>query len=131
MIQQYLEENILITDGAMGTYFSQVSGKDSASSELANKDHGDIITSIHKEYIDSGAKLIRTNSFALNTRTMNLSKDEIKDLLIHSYKNAVKAVAGREIFIGVSIGPIPGTDMDTSTDEQLDEYKFIVRYLFR
>jgi len=126
MIQQYLKENILITDGAMGTYFSQISGKDSTSSELANKDQGDIITSIHKEYINSGAKLIRTNSFALNTRTMNLPRAEIKELIIHSYANAVKAVDGREIFIGISIGPIPGTDIETSIDERLDEYKFIV-----
>lgn len=125
MIQQYLKENILITDGAMGTYFSQVSGMDSTASELANKDHGDIITAIHKEYIDSGAKLIRTNSFALNARTMQLSRGEIRELLISSFENAKKAVNGKDIFIAASVGPIPEADTDTNNDERLDEYKFI------
>lgn len=125
MIQEYLKKNILITDGAMGTYFSQISGKDSASSELANTENADIITAIHKEYIENGAKLIRTNSFALNTRTMNLSRDDLKGLLVSSYNNAKKAAYGKDVFIGISIGPIPGNDLETSIDERLDEYKFI------
>lgn len=124
-IRQYLIENVIITDGAMGTYFSQISGKDSSFAELANKKNSELIVDIHKQYIESGAKLIRTNSFSLNTRTMGITREEVVELIKASYNNAKQAVQDKEVFIGASIGPIPCCD-SISDMTKIEEYKYIV-----
>jgi homocysteine S-methyltransferase len=36
MIREYLKENILITDGAMGTYYGEKTGEENSFCELAN-----------------------------------------------------------------------------------------------
>ena len=43
MLKQYLDDNILITDGAMGTYYSHLTGAHTTLSELANKENPQII----------------------------------------------------------------------------------------
>ena len=60
----------LITDGAMGTYYSEKYGKESASPENDNLTAPQKIKEIHREYIEAGADILRTNSFASNIRTM-------------------------------------------------------------
>lgn len=127
MLKDYLKDHVLLTDGAMGTYFSQLSGKDAIFSELANQSQAKLIEQIHREYIDCGAQLIRTNTFSLNCRTMGLEKPEIKTLLLHAWENAQKAVEGRNIFVGASIGPIPCCEeRDTDWKGKTEEYKFLI-----
>ena len=50
-IREYLKNNILITDGAMGTYYAQLTGKYDRLPEFANVTEREIIARIHKEYI--------------------------------------------------------------------------------
>ena len=66
-ILDYLKNNILITDGAMGTYYGELSHKSFQSCVLANLYDCETIEKIHLEYINSGAKLIRTNTFYKGT----------------------------------------------------------------
>ena len=61
-ILEYLEKHILVADGAMGTYYQQITGETGAFQEMANLSDPGIIRKIHEEYIESGAKLIRTNT---------------------------------------------------------------------
>lgn len=128
MIREYLKNNILITDGAMGTYYSQVTGNIGTFSEMANITAPEVILNIHREYIQSGAVLIRTNTFSANTKTLQISRKELKDILIKGYEIAKQAVEGRNIFIAADIGPVPEIiNNNTEIDKQsmMDEYKFI------
>jgi methionine synthase / methylenetetrahydrofolate reductase(NADPH) len=59
-----LEKQILIADGAMGTLLYSF-GKDSCLEEL-NLSHPDKIQEIHKAYIDAGADVVQTNTYAAN-----------------------------------------------------------------
>ena len=70
-IQEYLKESILITDGAMGTYYDFFYHGEDSVAEEANLTHPERILNIHKEYIRQGARLLRTNTFALNESTVN------------------------------------------------------------
>ena len=126
MIKQYLKHNILITDGAMGTYYYEVSGEESSMSEWANETNKEIIKNIHKEYIDAGAKLIRTNTFSINTNSMGISKEKVKQLIKKAYTIALEAIGDKEIFIGADIGPIQRKDEESEFENIVDEYKFIV-----
>ena len=60
----------LIMDGAMGTYYSEKYGKESGSPENDNLTAPQKIEEIHREYIEAGADILRTNSFASNIRTL-------------------------------------------------------------
>lgn len=124
-IKQYLEEGILLTDGAMGTYYSNITRDSISFCEIANLESPEVIEKIHREYIASGAKLIRTNTFSANTKTLQLTKAEIKEVIQKGYAIAEGAVKASEVFIGASIGPIPNTE-DTEAVDMLEEYKFIV-----
>jgi len=123
-IREFIKNNILLIDGAMGTYYSDLVKKDSLS-ELANIDNPQIIEKIHLEYIEAGAKLIRTNTFSANKYVLNFSEDKIKEILQSGYKIAKKSALDKDVYVACSIGPIPETN-EKSYDEILEEYYFII-----
>ena len=127
MIKKYLKDNILITDGAMGTYYSHISGSETTVSELANTDRPELIKSIHQEYIKAGAKLIRTNTFSANTFTLGKSRKEIQELINAGYEIAKSAAKDHDVFVAASIGPIPELVEGKTLEKDLlrDEYLFV------
>ncbi|WP_294153552.1 bifunctional homocysteine S-methyltransferase/methylenetetrahydrofolate reductase [uncultured Clostridium sp.] len=125
MIREFLKNHILICDGAMGTYYSEISGNDVSYCEFGNLNDKDTIRLIHEEYINSGAKLIRTNTFSANTKELGITREKLKDILHNGTKIAEDAVKSKNVFIGASIGPIRENGADESYDDILDEYKFI------
>lgn len=107
-IREYLKKSKLIADGSFGTYYSQ-KYKTVDIPEYANITASQRISEIHTEYINSGAKLIRTNTFASNTYSLDCSIEEVKENIKAAYKIAKEAVeqSGKEIFIAGNIGPVP------------------------
>lgn len=120
----YLEAHKLITDGAFGTYYSRVYDTNELP-ESVNITMGRRVTDIHKQYINAGAKLIRTNTFAANTVNLECNFDEVKANIKAAVANARQAVkeCGREVYIAADIGPIPNDnlfDKQTVVDEYVD-----------
>lgn len=107
-IREYLKKSKLIADGSFGTYYSQ-KYKTVDIPEYANITASQRISEIHTEYINSGAKLIRTNTFASNTYSLDCSIEQVKENIKAAYKIAKEAVeqSGKEIFIAGNIGPAP------------------------
>lgn len=107
-IREYLKKSKLIADGSFGTYYSQ-KYKTVDIPEYANITAPQRISEIHTEYISSGAKLIRTNTFASNTYSLDCSIEQVKENIKAAYKIAKEAVeqSGKEIFIAGNIGPVP------------------------
>ena len=107
-IREYLKKSKLIADGSFGTYYTQ-KYKTVDIPEYANITASQRISEIHTEYINSGAKLIRTNTFASNTYSLDCSIEEVKENIKAAYKIAKEAVeqSGKEIFIASNIGPVP------------------------
>lgn len=126
MIKEYLKEKVLICDGAMGTYYSEITGNDISYCEFANLNDKNTIKSIHDEYIEAGAKLIRTNTFSANTYALEVTRNKLKEIIYAGIDIAKSCAVNNKIFIGGSIGPIREENLDESSDKILDEYKFIV-----
>jgi len=124
LIREYLKNHILITDGATGTYYAELTGDSTRYCELANVDHPERIRQIHTEYIKAGAHLIRTNTFAANSVTLNLTRDQLKPILVQAVHHARTAVGNGDCFIAANIGPIPRAGM--ADLDILDEYRFLV-----
>lgn len=108
-IRTYLKENKIVADGAFGTYYQQLSEGTVSIPEVANLTDKELVKKIHKEYIKSGARFLRTNSFAANTVSLKEDIAYVKSVVKASYKNAVEAVreSGEEVYIAADIGPIP------------------------
>ena len=126
MIKEYLKNQVLICDGAMGTYYSELTGNDVSYCEFANLNDRDTIIKIHSEYINSGAKLIRTNTFSANTCDLGVSSDKLKDIIYSGIDIAKEASKSKSVFIGGSIGPIREAKIEEDNQDILKEYKFIV-----
>jgi len=128
MLREYLLNNILITDGAMGTYYAQITDNYNVLPEFANISDPQIIERIHQEYIVAGAKLIKTNTFSANRFAMDISQLAVKKIIVAGVDIANKAAANNEIFVAASIGPIPEMSDKINMDQDaiIDEYKFIV-----
>ncbi len=84
-IQQELEKRILIIDGAMGTMIQRYKLSEAdyrgerfkdwhcdvkGNNDLLNITQPQIITAIHKEYLEAGADIIETNTFSSTTIAM-------------------------------------------------------------
>lgn len=126
MIKDYLQNNVLIFDGAMGTYYSELTGNDVSYCEFANLNDKDTIKKIHNEYIKAGAKLIRTNTFSANTYDLGVSLDKLSEIIKSGVDIAKEVVKNTSVYVGASIGPIKADNLDESRDNILSEYKYIV-----
>jgi methionine synthase I (cobalamin-dependent) len=60
-----LKKAPLLFDGAFGTYYQKISGKN-AYCEQACIDEPETVLRIHREYIAAGARAVKTNTFGAN-----------------------------------------------------------------
>ncbi len=127
-LKKYLRERRLITDGAMGTYYEKKYGDAAAFPEEENLLHPERIREIHLEYLQAGARLLRTNTFATNP-VFFPDRQQRLDGLREGYAIAESAVKKfrettgcmEDIFIAADFGPI-GELEEQSTSEVLDDY---------
>lgn len=110
-IRTYLKNNKLVTDGAFGTYYVTKGGK-SDIIEIANTSEPELVKEIHREYIEAGAKLIRTNTFASNAELFSHDMEKAIENVISGYRLA-KEVADeyQDVFVAADMGPIVLNDI--------------------
>ncbi|MBQ9118473.1 MAG: bifunctional homocysteine S-methyltransferase/methylenetetrahydrofolate reductase [Lachnospiraceae bacterium] len=131
-IREYLRGQRLVTDGAMGTYYASLCGKETLVSEWANLTNPELIRQIHREYLEAGATLIRTNTFAANQRMLGIGADEQKEMLRAACRIAKEAVAayeeetGKHCFVAGDIGPLRVLAAESGAEEVLVEYRSMV-----
>lgn len=130
-IREYLKTKKILTDGSFGTYFSTKYNSDELP-ESMNTEKPEMVREIHAEYIDAGAVLLRTNTFASN---MNSLKTDLKGLE-KNIKSACRIAlgeaekakkTGKEIFVAGDIGPIASA-FRTSDESPAEEYKKIAGF---
>ena len=101
-----LKNGVIIADGAMGTRIMElgVNLKDTPS-ELLNIKKPELIEKIHREYIESGANLILSNTFMcniINAKRNNYNLEEVVGAGIHIAKKA----CGDGGLVALDIGPL-------------------------
>ena len=119
-IREYLKYKRLIMDGAMGTYYAENETGERTLSEFANINRPEVIENIHKQYIESGANLIRTNTFAACVETLDVTPEEQKNI-IEAACNIAKKAADGKAYVAGDIGPIPENAL-SSEEDVLAEY---------
>ena len=99
----------IVADGGMGALLSAAVPR-LRTPEEANLRAPDVVVSLHVGYVNAGAELIETNSFGANRRKLAryFLEEETEAINSAAAKLAREAreIAGRDVFIAGSIGPI-------------------------
>ncbi len=141
----------LITDGAMGTYYNEKYGKNTGIPELDNLSDPDKIRAIHREYLEAGAEVLRTNSFSSNVQTLcrgadgrisessqlqkvyenvlaacRIAREAVEEA--QKEQNGRKESESRQIYIAGDIGPVPDQAGDEArTEFVIEQYKTMAK----
>lgn len=111
-IREHIRDQKLILDGAMGTYFEKKYPSYLYPAEMANLKDPEYVLSIHRDYIEAGADMIKTNTFSANPENNSFAGDEYIKIIREGCRIARQAVeeSGRDVGILADIGPVSGTD---------------------
>lgn len=104
-IKNRLQKDKLLFDGAFGTYYGQLYDTRELP-ELANTLHPERVSRIHEEYIEAGAQIIRTNTFAANTISLGGEPDKVKETIRTGYQLAKEMAEKHKIYVAADIGQI-------------------------
>ncbi|MGG7098078.1 homocysteine S-methyltransferase family protein [Clostridium sardiniense] len=105
-VREYIKDNILVFDGAMGTMLQNLGLKLGENPEIFNITYREEIIKIHKDYINSGAKIITTNTFGANELKLKNTKFSVEEIIKSGVDLAKKARENKECYIALDIGPI-------------------------
>ena len=105
-IKDTLKKQKLLFDGAFGTYYAQVYDTKELP-ELANTMYPERVRRIHREYMEAGAQIIRTNTFAGNTVSLNMPWEAVQENIRQGYRLAAESVQPAPVYIAADIGQIP------------------------
>ena len=113
-----LKNQVLIADGAMGTLLYSY-GTDCCFEEL-NLSQPLQIQNIHKAYIDAGADVIQTNTYAANYLKLQRYglEDSVKEINSAAVRNA-KLAAGTSAYVLGTMGGNRGIKPDSVTIDEI------------
>ena len=127
-IRQELEKRILVIDGAMGTMIQRYKLAEAdyrgeqfkdwkcdvkGNNDLLSITQPQIVTEIHKQYLDAGADIIETNTFS--STSIAMADYEMQslayDLNVAAAKCAREAIrqSGKQAWVAGAIGPLNKT----------------------
>jgi methionine synthase / methylenetetrahydrofolate reductase(NADPH) len=103
---EYLQEKVLLGDGAIGTYLYTKGIELGKNTDRLNLSDQDLIYSVHEEYIRAGSQLIETNTFGANRFKLLAGglEDKVREINLAGADIARRA-AGEEIYVAGSVGP--------------------------
>ena len=106
-LKSYLQENLIILDGGMGTLLQAQGLKAGELPERWNISNPSVITSIHKAYFDAGSNVVSTNTFGANA--LKYDDCELEKIIKCAANNAKKAkeesTSAQPKWIALDIGP--------------------------
>jgi len=117
-LKEKLDSGILIFDGAMGTEIYKRDFFVNTSFDELNLKAPEVISEIHKTYVDAGADVITTNTFAANKHALSQFGlgDQVKEINTSAVKIA-RQCAGEDTLIAGSVGPMGHVGVNSGLTE--------------
>jgi 5-methyltetrahydrofolate--homocysteine methyltransferase len=126
-VLELLQTQILLSDGSIGTELQRRGLDRGASAELWNIEHPEVVKSLHRAYLDAGARFLTTNSFRGNR--LALCQYQLKSQVEELNRTAAelaRKVAGDNAWVMGSIGPFGGLLQpfgETSPEDAYEAFK--------
>ena len=102
-VKEYLKENLLIFDGAMGTMLQNAGLPTGGLPEVYNIEHPNTVLNIHKAYVNAGADVITTNTFQANRLKLKDSGYTPEELI---KAGVILAKNSGAKYVALDIGPL-------------------------
>lgn len=103
------KKGTLVADGAMGTTLFEMGLESGESPERLNVQQPELISRVHRGFVEAGADLILTNTFGGNRRRLSLHRLEGQVTEFNqagvSIARKVAAEAERPVLVAASVGP--------------------------
>ena len=113
-----MAQQITFFDGAFGTYYFEKT-RDYKPCELANIHSPEIVTDIHKQYIQAGAQAIKTNTYSVNSLIFS-DENQRRQIIKNAMINAKNATLDTDVAVFCDIGYI-----NSDKEEASFEYMYI------
>ena len=101
--RDFLQNHIVIFDGAMGTMLQQHGLKPGEKPELLNLKDPKSVIDVHRAYVEAGADVITTNTFQANEFKIGNDECSIEDIIAAGVQCARQAGAR---YIALDVGPL-------------------------
>ncbi|MEG2458086.1 MAG: homocysteine S-methyltransferase family protein, partial [Bacilli bacterium] len=109
-IKEYIKDNILIFDGAMGTMLQKNGLQMGENPEVFGLKNPDTLIEIHKAYLEAGCNVVTTNTFGANGLKLDKLGYTVEEILDNAISTARKAIEkidkSKPRYIALDIGPI-------------------------
>ena len=93
-------------DGAMGTMLQRAGLKPGELPELLGLTNPDLLTSIHRQYVEAGADIIYANTFGANRRKLLSHGVTVEEVVCAAIAAAKRACEGTSAQVALDIGPL-------------------------
>ena len=106
-VNALLQQGPLVLDGAMGTMLQNAGLPLGQLPETYNLLHPDIVTDIHRQYLQAGARVVFANTFGANAHKLAGSGVTPEQAITAGVRCAKQAAAAFDgAYVGLDIGPI-------------------------
>ncbi len=106
---ELLAKQVVVADGALGTRLQALTGNAHSCIDGFNLDptFSEIVSLVHRSYIEAGADLILTNTYGANAVKLQRygRKSQVVAINLEGARLARRA-AGKEVLVGGSVGPL-------------------------
>ena len=107
-------------DGGFGTQLAARLDEMPEVPETVNITHPEIVSAIHRSYIDAGSDIVYTCTFGASRYKIARSGYSVSEIVKAAIANARKAAEGTETLVALDIGPV-GCMMEPNGDMTFDE----------
>ena len=121
--RDFLKENTVLLDGAMGTMLQSAGLKGGQLPELYNITHAETVRDIHKQYVLAGSDVVSANTFGANALKLKDSGYTVEQIITAALQNA--AASGAK-YVALDLGPT-GQLLEPYGDVSADEIKAVYR----
>ncbi|AJS57856.1 bifunctional homocysteine S-methyltransferase/methylenetetrahydrofolate reductase [Paenibacillus sp. IHBB 10380] len=122
-LRQAWENNVLIGDGAMGTYLYNLGFPVGISYEELNLTSPEVIADVHRRYVAAGAQILETNTFSANYDKLSKYglESKVEEINRAGVRIARSAVGDNGYIVG-AIGSIRGGKRTNVSASELKYY---------
>lgn len=105
-ILNYIKDNILLLDGAMGTVLQNSNVEIGKYPEALNITHPQVVCGVHKAYLEAGSKLVLSNTFGASAHKLNGCRYSCEEVITAGVSNAKKMREQYGAYAALDIGPL-------------------------
>lgn len=105
-LDKLMKDGFLFLDGAMGTMLQKAGLKLGERPEAICIEKPEIITDIHRQYVEAGSRIVYANTFGANRHKLEGTGLGVDKVIEAAVKCAKKAVEGTDAMVALDIGPI-------------------------